>query len=237
MKSSLFILAVLFCTGLFAQNGNTNLSRWHNNDKADVSDYQSVRKSGLYFYISNDNDNVYIDLKFENREAQSMILKQGMIIWINMDGKPGKIMGIRYPAGSQQQLNRNNKVQPDSDADQYSNPVTLLSMANTIELIGFISEQERRFPSQNADNFRGSVRYDGGVLYYKMVMPIAKLPVRNSKEGNGAMPFTLGIEYGFSPDINKPDGKAIAGRNTRDQQTVAGSEIHWIKNVKLATSK
>jgi hypothetical protein len=68
-------------------------------------------------------------------------------------------------------------------------------------------------------------------------MPVAKLPVRNSKEGNGAMPFTLGIEYGFPPVNNKPDEKMDSPRNARFQQTVAGSEMHWIKNVRLATSK
>ena len=30
-------------------------------------------------------------------------------------------------------------------------------------------------------------------------MPVAKLPVRNSRDGSGAMPFTLGIEYGNLP--------------------------------------
>ena len=34
-------------------------------------------------------------------------------------------------------------------------------------------------------------------------MPLARLPVRNSKAGRGAMPFTLGIEYGSSKSTNK----------------------------------
>ena len=57
-----------------------------------------------------------------------------------------------------------------------------VAMANTIELIGFISEQERHFPAANADNFNGMVKFDdSGKLFYRLVMPIAKLPVRNSK--------------------------------------------------------
>jgi hypothetical protein len=237
MKSSLIIVLGSLCSFMFAQSGNTNLSSWHNSDKVDMSDYQSVRNSGLYFHISNDNDNVYIDLKFDKHEDQNMILNEGLILWINMDGKPVKILGVRYPAGSQKQSGRSNTSHFENNANQNDSPITLLSMANTIELIGFISETERRFPSQNADNFRGSVTYENGILFYKMLMPVAKLPVRNSKEGKGAMPFTMGIEYGFPPDINKTDDKMGTRRNARVMQTVTGSEMHWIKNVRLATSK
>jgi hypothetical protein len=237
MKSSLIIVFGSLCSFIFAQNGNTYLSRWHNSDKVDMSDYQSVRNSGLYFHISNDNDNVYIDLKFDNPEDQNMILKEGLILWINMDGKPIKILGVRFPARSQKLAGRSSAGHFENNVNQNASLVTLLQMANTIELIGFISESERRFPSQNADNFRGSVTYEDGILFYKMLMPIVKLPVRNSKGGNGAMPFTLGIEYGFPPDVNKTDDKMSTRRNARVLQTATGSEMHWIKNVRLATSK
>ena len=237
MKLSLLIVSVLIDTVVFAQNGNIIMSRWHNSDKVEMSDYQSVRKTGLYFYISNDNDNIYIDLKFDKPEDQRMILNEGLVLWINMDGKPVKIQGIRYPTGSQKPGMRSGAINSKDKANGNGDPEYLISMANSIEIIGFISEQERRFPSQNADNFRGSLRYDNGILFYRLIMPVAKLPVRNSKEGNGAMPFTLGIEYGFPVDLNKPDEKGDIRRNPRVQQAAAGSEIQWIKNIKLATSK
>jgi hypothetical protein len=166
-----------------------------------------------------------------------MILKEGLIIWVDMDGKSLKKLGVRYPIGSEN-LGRYNRT---GQSDDVKNPAvdgsSLLKMANTIELIGFISEQERRFSSENPDNFRGSVRYEGGILFYRMLMPIFKLPVRNSKEGNGAMPFNLCVEYGFQPEDKNPDGRMKTGRNARIKQKVAGSEVYWIKNVKLATSK
>ena len=51
-------------------------------------------------------------------------------------------------------------------------------------------------------------------------MPITKLPVRNSKDHSGAMPFTLGIDYG--PPVPKPPFKPL---------------LLWIKNIKLANNK
>jgi hypothetical protein len=237
MKSSLIILLFFVNSGLYAQNGNINLSRWHNNDNTELSYYQSVKNNRLFYYISNDNDNIYIDLKIVNPETQIMILKEGLIIWVDMDNKSLKKLGVRYPLGSENQGRYNKTGQSEGVKNQEADVSSLLKMANTIELIGFISEQERRFPSQNADNFRGSVRYEGGILFYRMLMPIAKLPVRNSRDGNGAMPFTLCVEYGFPPETKKPDGKMKPGRKASDNQTVIGSEIYCIKNVKLATSK
>jgi hypothetical protein len=238
MKSALLIFMVFIFTGLLAQNGNTNLCRWHGSDNPELSYYKPVKNSGLLYCMTNDNDNIYIDLKITDPKLQEMILQEGLILWIDMEGKSLKKMGVRYPLGSQNKGSYNITGKSEISKNPEPDGSSLLKMANTIELIGFISEQERRFPSENPDNFRGSIRSDEDrTLHYKMVMPVAKLPVRNSKEGNGAMPFTLGIEYGFPAEVNKPDGKLNTGRNTKDQQPKKGSELHWIKNIKLATSK
>jgi hypothetical protein len=238
MKSFLIILLFFLCPCLFGQNGNTNTSRWHNNGNPESSYYKSARNNRLQYFLSNDNDNIYIDLKIIDTDSQGLILKEGLIIWIDMDGKSQKKMGIRYPVGSQNQVSFNRTGKSDIVQNHGDDGSSILKLANTIELIGFISEQERRFSSDNPDNFRGSVRYDEeSTLHYIMVMPLAKLPVRNSKEGNGAMPFALGIEYGFPPEVDKPVAKMSAGRNSVVQLTKAGSEIYWIKNVKLASSK
>jgi|WetSurMetagenome_2_1015567.scaffolds.fasta_scaffold223359_1 hypothetical protein len=241
MKSFFIIIYVFFNAAIYAQKGDLNMSRWHVNDNVVPSDYQFLKKAGLYYYISNDTDNIYIDMKFQDQRIQNMILKEGLTLWINMDGKTVKKMGIRYPHGSQK-----NSPVPSS---------------NTIELVGFIGEQERHFPADNPDNFRGSVKVEGITLHYNMLLPIAKLPVRNSKDGNGAMPFTLGVEYGGnsatapagnisgrSNGLKAGGGRAGGGRsggvsesrmgNYKDiHQSQVGSEEYWIRNVKLATSK
>jgi hypothetical protein len=163
-----------------------------------------IKKANIYYCFSNDNENIYVDLKIEDAGVQTRILKEGLTIWINMDDKSAKKMGIRYPIGSQNGAGRNNNNRPESMLNPDGTLATPLKQAHTIELIGFINEELRRFPSENNDNFRGSVKYDNeGILYYKMVMPIAKLPLRNSKQGNGVMPFAIGIEYGTLSDVNK----------------------------------
>ena len=276
MKPFLLILCVIFSTGINAQNGKMSLSIWHKGDRAELSDFRQIRRTGLSYSLSNDNDNLYLDLIIEDRNDQNTILNNGLILWINMEEKPVRKMGIRYPMGVQNQGAHNKSFQTERDITQKDKAGNPLSMANTIEIIGFIGEHERHFSSDNAVNFRGWIKFDASAkLHYRMVMPIARLPVRNSRVGNGAMPFSLGIEYGFSSD-NKQSVESVnhsrsydyqsggtrngtnakyrpgnsnrqgkngkmpvenVGRNPKNQNNASGSELHWIKNIRLATSK
>jgi hypothetical protein len=238
MKLSLLILWFMAGVGLGTQKESLNQSKWRSGDKVNISDFTPLKKTGLYYYLSNDNENIYIDLRIEDAEAQNMILKHGLIIWIDMEGKSKKNLGVRFPMGSQNQGTPNPAKQSANPVTPEGQPVSGVSLANRIELIGFTNEVERHFPSENADNFSGYVKFDmNRILYYYMKMPIAKLPVRNSKDGKGAVPFMLGIEYGFSQETNNQVEKYGVGRNPKTPRIAEGSEIHWIKEVELATSK
>lgn len=214
MKTLVTILSLFACTSLNAQKAKLFLSSWRENGNAELNitsdKYSYSEKSKLYYFLSNDNDNIYVDMKFEDPGVQNRILKEGLIVWISMDGKHAKKMGVRFPIGSQYSGGRNELNMTGVKLNADGSIVTPVSMANTIELIGFANEEKRRFPSDNADNFRASVKYDNeGTLHYKMLMPIAKLPVRNSKDSDGAMPFTFGIEYGIVPVMKGPGGPVV----------------------------
>jgi hypothetical protein len=215
MKTFLLFFSLLFCTGINAQKGNLIISKWHKSEntefKVPSGEYSFFKKGKLGYFLSNDNDNIYVNLKIEESGVQNRILKEGLILWINMDGKASKKMGIRFPIGSQNSEGRNRTGMPESKINPDGSLVTPLSMANTIELIGFTNETARRFPADNPDNFKGSVKFDNdGNLYYWMAMPIAKLPVRNSKDHSGAMPFTFGIEYGVGQINRAGQGSNVA---------------------------
>lgn len=207
MKTTIMILSLILNTHLSAPKGNQYLCRWHNSDDVKESDYQYYEKGKLFYTVSNDADFVYVDMKIEDAAAQNRILKQGLTIWISMDSKVSKKMGVKFPLGSQVSQRRGPGNMPEAQLNADGNLITPISQANTIELIGFTTEQ-RRFPSDNPDSFRGSVKYDNeGILHYKMLMPIEKLPIRNSKEGEGAMPFAFGIEYGSLQSMDGPRGQ------------------------------
>jgi hypothetical protein len=276
MKSSLLILSLIFCSALSGQKGNSNICRWHSNAGTTMADYNTIKRTGLSYSLSNDNDNIYLDIKVADAEEQNMILRNGLVIWINMDGKKDRKLGVRYPVGSRNITTHRGDDSQSGDRAQQALRGNPLTMANTIELIGFINETQRRFPSENPDNFRASVKFDAeGALVYNMLMPLVKLPLRNTKNGSGSVPFTLGIEYGFSSEQVNPMEKADrtsspsnkagtyssgsakgkrpgkgshtekggkiasqgSGTNAKNQQTATGSELFWIKEVRLASSR
>src|SRR5664279_6415507 len=97
MKSTISILALFIFFSLNAQKGNLIQSRWHTNDKIEDSDYQLLKKAGFYFFISNDNDNIFISLKTSERVVQEKILKKGLTVWLNMDDKDLSLIHISEP--------------------------------------------------------------------------------------------------------------------------------------------
>jgi hypothetical protein len=201
------------------------VSKWRINDKVEKSDFQQIKKSGLLCAVSNDNDFIIINLIIPGNKVSEMILKDGMTVWINMDNKQVRKLGVRFPIGSE------NGSPAINQETGINNPADdLISQANTIEIIGFISEQERHFPAQNNDNFRGYVKFSaGGELYYRLVLPVGKLPLRNSKDGTGATPFALGFEIGYQPIAMK--------KGQTDKEPKKGSALYWINEVRLASSK
>ena len=217
MRSITILLSLLLCVNLGAQKSKTVISIWQENadENPDTSfvEYSFHQKGRIYYFLSNNNEYVWFLIKTSDHKVQNAILKSGMTLWIDMDNKEGMKLGVRYPVGS---LNQTKTAGlPDENNNSNTNPKDFIAQANTIELIGFIGEEARRFPSDNYDNFRGLMSFDAnGTLHYLLRMPAIKLPLRNSKDGVGAMPFSLGVQFGS--DGNK-------------------SDPIWIKNVRLAT--
>lgn len=194
-------------------------SQWHDNidEDPDTSGISWIRhpKAKFNFYVANNNEYGYFLMKISDKSLQDRILKSGMTLWLNMNNESGKELGIHFPLGSLNSGARNIPGIPDQNSGNAKKDEDLISFANTIELIGFRSEESRRFPSDNADNFRGSVTINGnGTLYYLMRMPAVKIPLRNSKDRKGVMPFTIGIEAGTDK-----------------------SQLYWIKNIRLSPGK
>lgn len=236
-------ILLFFYFNLSGQTGSFYSSRWHTgkNEKDPVyaDDYTFHKKSKIYYILSNDYTKVYITLKVEEKEVWNRILKEGLTVWINMDNKPEKNMGVRFPLGSENIEKRSVQSFPEKNIDADEELTEALSHANTIELIGFRNEPDKRFPSENNDNFAGTIKInENGVLHYRLILPVEKIPVRNSRNGNGAMPFTIGVEYGNIASRNETGKK---DKNSMTAVTVSTSGykpiIMWIKNVKLAEEK
>jgi hypothetical protein len=234
MKIIILPALLLISLNTFGQKNKSYHSSWHKEGEDELSipseSYAFSEKAKLFYFLSNDENKIIIDIKVEDEDIQNRILNEGMMIWINMNGNQDKKMGVRFPIGSQYQSGGKSihaSLNPDGT------PVTPLSMANTIELTGFTGENSNRLPSENYDSFNGFVNYDKmGVLHYRMNLPFEKIPLRNSKEGGGAMPFNIGIEYGIAPSASNYFPPPSF------QQQGGGSQkppvLLWVKNISLS---
>lgn len=215
MRSIVTSLALMFLINAYGQDEKSYQSHWRdpntNTFKIPDENYGFFKRGNLLYYISNDGENLYLDIKIKDSGVQYKILQEGLTVWFNADGRQRKEFGIRYPIGAKliQGSGVRNPVSSGSASP--------LAMANTIKLIGFHGPEPDMIPAKNSDDFSGSVEYDeDGNLIYTMRMPISKLSLITAEGGIGFEPSTIGIEYGGIPEISKkPDGQ-VPPRITND---------------------
>jgi hypothetical protein len=196
MRLTLLLIGISLSLAVSGQKEKATSLKWRNDMagelKIDDSEYSKDKKGLVLYYLSNDSGNIYVDMKIKETLEQNKILKIGMTIWINPDGKSQKKAGIRYPIGSDYSKKK-------MDYETTINPPTPLSQATMIQLIGFNDVQPAKFPSNNKDNIRGKVKYnDAGDLIYSLVIPISKLSVLKEENTEPAS-MTIGFEYGAPP--------------------------------------
>ena len=204
MKLIVIISTLIVCVNLSAQKEQAFRSKWLDNSTGtsapSVSDYLSAKNGAVLYCLSNDDKNLYVNVRFTESIEQAKVLQIGLIVWVNTDGKSRKMTGIRYPIGA--------KFSGLQDQNNAFNQATPLSMANTIELIGFKDVETTRFPSNNTDNFRGFVKYDNdGNLLYSMTVPLSKLPAGSKSSDGKTVPMNLAIEYGAPPEMGEQSGR------------------------------
>lgn len=237
----LFLFFIYF--NLDGQTGKYYSSRWQTGDNKEITtnhdEYSFNKKSKLYYIVSNDITSIYITLKVEDKVVLSRILREGLIIWVDMDNSLDKNMGIRFPIGSENIENPRMHDFSENNSDTEKNIDEALTLASTIELTGFKQEPYKRFPAENRDSFSAYVKIDEhGVLLYRLAIPLEKIPVRNARDGRGTMPFTIGAEYG-----NATSSGGALKKDSKSKPAMISSQsshppvITWIKNIKLAEEK
>jgi uncharacterized membrane protein YgcG len=262
MKSIITVVMLVVCLNLSAQKGKNIGFIWHDVSTLpvfpDSADYVSVKKGAILYCFSNDDSLIFANLKFTESIEQNKILQTGLTLWVNSDGKSRKETGIRFPIGA-----KYSKVKDLQINNAYEIP-TPLSLANTIQLVGFKGVTHPRFPSGNKDNIRGSVKYDkDGNLLYELVIPFSKLPEMENKSDGKIVAMTFAIEFGVPPSVGGPKGGNSGytppsgggsrgggggrsggargslgnGPSGAGSQTSPDAVIVWVKDLKLAQKK
>ena len=211
MKTITHLLALFLCTTVSAQNIKTYQCFWHEKNadifQAKNDDFKYSEKGMFYYYISNDQDNIYINLRIFDNKVKQAIIRSGITVWINTDGKKNKTLGVKYPAGSQ-----NRKKDPSSDPSEKTftqnnhygmkNQKTLPEpdgvsdyAASSLLLIGFNKSSPELISTFENDNFRGSINIQKEYMYYQLILPLSKLPVINNTSDKKKNSFVMGLNY------------------------------------------
>ena len=168
---------------------------------------------------------MYVDFKITESIEQGKVLQMGLVLWVNTDGKSRKLTGIRFPIGAKFAR----AMRGRGESQVALNEATPLSLANTIELIGFKNVVTNRFPSNNSDTFRGSVKYDNdGNLLYSMTIPLANLPAGGKGSDGKISLMNIAIEYGAPPQTGNQSGNQSGYSSHQVGKDLVEEAVHGV---------
>jgi hypothetical protein len=203
MKAILFLLLASVCSESHATKDKSYHSHWRNAEEIRSmlpSEFTYSEKEKLYYFISNDNENIYVNLKIFAPEVQNRLFREGFMVWINHEGKKTKKIGIKYPIPVKTRDRVNNPHPENNPQIRGGNrPGNVnqqqMPFPNRLELKGFDQPGIVEFTSSETNNFRGSINMDRErFLNYELIIPISRIPVAEGKN-NKVKPLVIGFSF------------------------------------------
>lgn len=180
-------------------------------------------KQGIYYRLSNDNKNLYVQMKVDNKAAVRKIALFGFYVWIDPASKARNTLGINYPVGSYKKMREQyEKATPEERAKFQKNRNRLQNrdrIAGTREQMiqrriehtnkEFLEEQItgtlKGFEKKGLnDVFFGSGDInalaqlnDKGELVYEAVIPLKSIFKNPEKYLKNQTPFSVVLESGY----------------------------------------
>jgi hypothetical protein len=161
--------------------------------------YNCNPENQVFYILSNDDTNLYINIRIPEGISQMKIIRFGLTIWIDADAKMHQSLGIKFPVGvTREQWAADRKRELTEDDKQ----LELVIEIQNIELIGFQGEGSRMIiPSDKQNNINGKIDFDiNRNLIYKLIIPITKITTVKALKADGV--FSIGFESGHD-DIDK----------------------------------
>jgi len=198
-----FIAITLFTNSLnvVAQKVAQYQCKWHQEIEQGsveslIDQMQLHEKSQFMYMISNDEENLFIELVTTDKAAIQKVMKYGLTTWINKEARQKKGMGIEFPVAPEGQ--RDPGFRRDKGGDRKEMMFALMARKNQeMALIGFVTKGERILIDPRIDSsFHGNVvMLESEQLSVSLVLPLEKID--RSADDLKAHPFSLGFETGY----------------------------------------
>jgi hypothetical protein len=139
-----------------------------------------VREEKVSYSISNDQQNLYIQLSTADRQEQQKIIQGGMSVWVNTKGEKtnGDAVGVGYPLDEHSDPDR--KLMEEAQPQRYQgNKPVRLEDKKTYSLYGFSRDSSIQSYTYGDENPAGvTMRMDfnnNGDLIYEAAIPLQTL--------------------------------------------------------------
>ncbi len=168
-------------TGDFKQQTDTMLLQSYN--------YNADNK--VFYYISNDDKNIYLSLKLLDKTSQIKILRFGLTVWIDPKAKNNKNLGIKFPIE-----NNDPHFAFGKKATLDDKKLQLSQQSVELELIGFNGEDSQIISSSDTNNVHGKLDLAKDTsLVYKLIIPVKCITSVTPFKDDDLL--SIGFESGF----------------------------------------
>jgi hypothetical protein len=197
VASSLLFLSV----NVSGQKISSCESLWHQgpamiDDEAQINRMHYDDKSKFMFMITNNEEQLFIDLVLSDQAAIQKIMRFGLTTWLNRDGKTKKGTGIVFPRSPEE--TGEPVFRKEKGGDRKAMMMAMMENKNKeMELKGFYGKGVSTVIDLRKDTlYSGRVEMkEGGKLHISIVMPLAMLG--RGEKASDFSAISIGFETGY----------------------------------------
>ena len=170
-------------------------------------------KSGLFYGVYNDNINLGIRFKINDKNVQRKILMKGLSIWIDTTSHKKNNLGIKYPlTGTAKYLSTPQSRGLTIDNDNIE--LLLKRIPAEIELVGFERISSQIVNNNEKNGIAASMETDDhGIMYYELTIPLEKIFNKNIMDIESLPLVSLGFVTGYFSNqgtgMGRPGGQQM----------------------------
>lgn len=168
-------------------------------------------KKKLAYSVSNDRDNIYIQLTTKDELEQRKIVQGGLTVWINGQAEKNETnaVGIGFPTDSRN--NRDKSILAAARPDLYTNKRESLNDLKDYSLFGFNKDNAVQYYDYGSSNEAGvqvEINFNpAGELVYEALVPFKAIFPKNSSPTAGNRSIAVGfVIEGLPPQPGMRNG-------------------------------
>jgi len=216
MKTQKLFIILLITFGFIGCSQQKQItSSWQKEQYNDVKniqilDYQYDLNSKIFYFITNDNENIYIHLRTSEKTLQKRVINNGFTVWIDTTAKNKKHLGVKFPLSKKE---RNYKRSFSSNTNRDNNFMNIEDQVLDIELLSFEGKKSSTLlPAINTNGIKGNIKFiEDDAMVYRLIIPINKI-WKNASTNNKL--FSINMVSGTAGNNNAKKNKPQVSLNS-----------------------